>query len=226
MAINLLKVVKKTGVDLTKKTDGAKVDLTKPTDNIKEFTKNLDEWNKKTKDEIEECESKNEKSRPTKTNKKTTGSKKVQARPARPLKAKDVVRMAQKVMEQSPCGSVEYELVVGIASRIANITDWVQLVINILQDCVDIYQICYQYSDFSSEINETDGWVLMLEDLPFIGGSWFTDIFVWIIELLQNILSFPRKVVLFFSPLNEFLIVLIRILTMFKDEINRFIAAW
>jgi hypothetical protein len=226
MAINLTKAVTKATSAVKTKTRTVGDKLTEPTNSIAEFTKNLDAWTKETRKNVDECAQKNEKARATKKKKQTSGSHKVQARPARPLTARAVARMAEKVMQQSPCGSIEYGVVVAVASRIVNITDWVQLIINILQDCVDIYELCYSYSDFTSEVNEVDTWITALDELPFIGGTFITDIFVWLLELLQTILLLPRKVVLFFKPLNDFLKVLIQLLTMFKDEINRFIAAW
>jgi hypothetical protein len=226
MAVNLVKSVTNLTKAVKKRNTKASEDLQIPTDSIIDFTKKLDDWNKETKKDIEECEANNAGSRPTKKKKQVKGSHKVQARPARPLTGKAVARMAKKVIDQSPCGSIQYELVVAVASQIGGITDWVQLIINILQDCVDIYELCYSYANFDDEIAEVNSWVVLINDLPFIGGTWVTDFAVWLLDLLIWVLQLPKKIVLFFSPLNEFLKVLIKLLTMFKEEINRFIANW
>lgn len=208
MAINLAKTATKKRLTTAKSsTELKRADLVEATKQIDELTSKLDE----------PCEPEREQPKKPKKQRKPrgTGKKKVQIRPPRKYKPRDLKRIAKKVIdEQGKCPSTMMLISAAVLSE-TGAEHWLDIIIRMLGNIHDIYIILLDatdYRDIVSYINDARTSI-----------QYLSDIVDTIADFAIYLLSIPRSLVTLLEPIDNFIVALRNFLIKYRALIVSFL---
>jgi len=213
MAINLSKsinLIKKTSTSIDEKLSGVNSDVKIKSDDIEQAIKDIEDLIDKLDTE---CEPTDKPKKPDKPRKKNgTGKKKVQIRPPRSYKPRDLKRIARKVMDDNgDCPSGQALIAAAVLSE-TNAEHWIDIIIRMLLTIHEMYVILYDASDFGY-------WTRGLNSLKGAEIWLIGDFIDYLIDLIVFVLEIPRKLVLLLEPVDRFVMAFRRFLIKFRDLI-------
>jgi hypothetical protein len=204
--VDLTKIAQ-TGVKLGKKVDLGKEKSADIGKAIEDATKELVDLAKKLDEPCDKTQEQDTKP-PKERAARGTGKKKVQVRPPRKYTARDVKRIAKKVLDESGNCVGEGALIAAAVLGTVGAEHWLDILIRILGHIHDLYQILYDYSDFS-------GYIYDVEAAKIGGAGAVIDAYNAVLDFIIKVLGVPRGLVLLLKPVDDFIMAFKRFLERF-----------